>query len=293
MDATIAILTDFGLEDPYVGIMKGVILRSLKRNVHLIDLTHDIEPHSIVSASYVLYSSWRYFPENTVFLAVVDPGVGSARGELVGCRDNKVLISPDNGTVSLLWRMADGFMTYKINPSIRKGIEAEEGISSHTFHGRDILAPLAAAAVRYGVERVRGEAIKPVLITGITPCRKNRRPGNCKNFKVDKIEGIVMHIDHFGNLISSIHLSDMQTDHEPIENNIDSIHVLLSGSAPLVFHKISRFYSQVEKGEPLLYWGSTDFLEMGVREGSAAKQWKVSIRDAFAVEIYFIRKDRR
>jgi len=100
----IVLLSDFGVSDSYVGVMKGV-MSGLAPNIHQVDLTHDVPAFDVLAGSYLLYSAWNYFPKGSVFLAVVDPGVGTARRELVASSGGKVLIAPDNGIVSLLKRM--------------------------------------------------------------------------------------------------------------------------------------------------------------------------------------------
>ena len=135
----IALLTDFGGRDGYAGIMKGMLL-SCDPELKVVDLTHEIEAFAVTSGAYILYSAWVFFPEGTVFCAVVDPGVGSSRGIVLASVKERTVIAPDNGVISLLHRMYPGLEVFSLktnHPALPKGASA-------TFHGRDIFAPAAA-----------------------------------------------------------------------------------------------------------------------------------------------------
>jgi len=134
----ITLLTDFGIEDPYVGIMKGVIL-SINKNVRIVDLSHSIPPQDIISAGFTLNSSFSYFPEKTIHLAVVDPGVGSKRSPILIETEKYFFIGPDNGIFSSI---LSGDKVQKIVELTNSSYFLSD-ISS-TFHGRDIFSPAAA-----------------------------------------------------------------------------------------------------------------------------------------------------
>src|SRR5215471_11458575 len=135
----ITLTTDFGLKDPFVGAMKGVIL-GIAPNVQIVDITHDIPSYDVLEASLILYEAWRYFPDGTIHVVVVDPGVGSARRPLALSGNAKgvdsVFIAPDNGVRSLVSDSATARHITNIN-LFRNPV-------SQTFHGRDIFAPVAA-----------------------------------------------------------------------------------------------------------------------------------------------------
>ncbi|HKD99541.1 MAG TPA: SAM-dependent chlorinase/fluorinase, partial [Planctomycetota bacterium] len=132
----LALLTDFGVRDPYVGVMKGVILAHAP-HARLVDLTHEIEAQDVQAAAFALDGAWRYFPEGTVFVTIVDPGVGSKRQVVYGIREGRLFMSPDNGCLSFVLRPED--------PVWRLDVEKFSlPDRSSTFHGRDVFAPAAA-----------------------------------------------------------------------------------------------------------------------------------------------------
>ena len=138
MNRIITLTTDFGLTDEYVGVMKGVIL-SRRPCARIVDLSHNIGRHDILQAAYVIYSSYRYFPESTIHIVVVDPGVGSDRRIVLVSAKNHLFLVPDNGILSLFLVNKYVDAAYEINCDhlFLKPL-------SNTFHGRDIFAPVAA-----------------------------------------------------------------------------------------------------------------------------------------------------
>lgn len=262
MVKTIALISDFGYKDAYVGVMKGVML-GINSKLKFIDVCNDIKPFNILSASYILYTAWDYFPEDTTFLSVVDPGVGSGRKILISTYGNKFLISPDNGTVSLLQKMKKNLVHYNID-----GLVLEKVMTSdcNTFHGRSIFAPLAANIATYGIEIVTAKKkTNPVLLNDINPEY---------NWAKGIIKGKIMHIDGFGNCITNVHESDLKVGNKTIE-----IHI--SGHT---IHGISNYYSEVETGKLLCYIGSSGFMEIGVREGDAHKLLHTSLSMEFIIK---------
>ncbi|UCF32967.1 MAG: SAM-dependent chlorinase/fluorinase, partial [Phycisphaerales bacterium] len=137
----VTLTTDFGTRDPYVGVMKGVIL-SMAPKAKVVDITHDIEAHNIAEAAFVLRSIWPWYPEGTVHVAVVDPGVGSERRVLLGRYEGRYVIAPDNGLITLVHR--------SLRLEEMRVVENRRYLLPHTsgtFHGRDIMAPVAAHMV--------------------------------------------------------------------------------------------------------------------------------------------------
>ncbi|MCK4420470.1 SAM-dependent chlorinase/fluorinase [candidate division WOR-3 bacterium] len=176
----VTIITDFGLGDPYVAMMKGRML-SIGSTIKFVDVTHEIECGDVIGASFLLEKTYRYFPKGSVHLIVVDPTVGSARRAIFTSFQNHFFVGPDNGVLSPVLSE-----TYRIN----KGSDIEP----RTFEGRDIFAPIAAR-----------------LAIGEDPICLGERIDNPVRFKLpepeikdNRIIGEIIHIDHFGNLISNI-----------------------------------------------------------------------------------------
>jgi hypothetical protein len=188
MSRIITLTTDFGVGSPYVAAMKGVIL-SINPAVTLVDITHGIAPHDVRQGALVLADAWRWFPPDTIHVAVVDPGVGTARGIIYANCGGQHFLTPDNGLLSRLALDAP--------PSTIIGVtEAEFWLPnvSATFHGRDILAPVAAR-LSLGLEASRLGRVQPKLVElEWTEARVTKK----------KIEGAVQSIDSFGNLITNI-----------------------------------------------------------------------------------------
>ena len=267
MVKTVAILTDFGYKDAYVGVMKGVML-GINSKLNFVDVSNEIEPFNILSAAYVLYTAWDYFPEDTTFLAVVDPGVGSSRKILISCCDNKYLVTPDNGTVSMLERMKKNLVHYNIDGLVLEKVLTAD---NNTFHGRSIFAPLAANIATYGIDFVRAKKkTVPVVLDYIKP-----EPNPAKG----TLRGRIMHIDRFGNCVTNVFESDIRPDRYQKPSRVLELHI--SGHT---IHGLCNFFSEAEPGKPLCYIGSSGFLEIGVREGSACKVLKLKNNVEFLIK---------
>ena len=260
----IGLITDFGIKDHYVGVLKAVIL-SINPHIHFIDITHSVVPFNLMSASYLLYSSWDYFPEGTVFLSVIDPGVGTERDVIVYFKDNKYLVTPDNGIISLLMKRKTKAQAVKVS---NETIEKIRIGSSDTFHGRDIFAPVAASITLGGLDSLKVENIKPVILDKIIPALNKEK---CT------LVGQIIHIDRFGNCISSIHLSDFKKLKQSSGCTITTLSLKLP--------KILRCFFDVSPGQPLAYWGSSGFLEIGIREDNASKVLNLKQGEKIIIEI--------
>ena len=188
----ITLTTDFGTSDPYVGIMKGVIL-SINPKAKIIDITHSIPPQDIISAGVTIKNSFSFFPEKTIHLAVVDPGVGSKRSPLLIKTEKYFFIGPDNGLFSSIISNEKIENIVKItnkNYFLKK--------VSRTFHGRDIFAPVTAHLSTGKRPDTFGPDLKNPIITPFPkPCIVNK----------NEAEGEVIHIDRFGNLLTNISTS--------------------------------------------------------------------------------------
>lgn len=229
----ITLLTDFGTADGYVAEMKGV-LSTLAPGVPLVDLTHDIVPQDVEGGRLALARCWRRFPEGTVHLAVVDPGVGSERAALAVECDGRFLVGPDNGLLSPALLRGDArVVALPVPPN-----------AAPTFHGRDVFAPAAAALAMGSPLASLGEPhLQPVL----------RRTPEARRLADGAIEGVVMTIDRFGNAVTNL----LATRGGDVEVN--------GASLP-----VQRTYAEVREGAPIALVGSSGFVEIAVRNGSAA-----------------------
>ena len=250
----VALLTDFGTRDHYVGVMKGVIL-SINPHVTIVDISHDIAPQDVMSAYFLLKNSHRYFPSGTIFVAVVDPEVGTHRAVLCAQTDEALYLAPDNGTLSFLAKPD------RVVQVTNRKYMLEPG--SNTFHGRDIFAPVAAhLSLGLEVDKL-GPPAKTILQLG------------CKEPEVSSegvILGEVISIDQFGNLVTNIP-ADRLADFAAIEVKV----------AKTAIKSLSKTYGDHKKGEVIALIGSGGNLEISVVKGSAAKKLKAAAGDVIRV----------
>jgi len=271
--ATVAILTDFGTLDPYVGIMKGVIAR-IAPQARLVDLTHHIPPGDIRRAAFVLWQSYAYFPQGTVFLAVVDPGVGTARRALLLECGGYRFIGPDNGLFTYLWHEKPGPAYELRHPAFRL-----PGVSA-TFHGRDIFAPAAA----YAALGVPGAAFGPRT----EQPRQFPLPA-CRVDAQRKVHGEVLHADHFGNLLTSLglwqpgpqgwQLTPWLHQGPPVRLPPRAVRLPSGERVPIV-----TTFADLPPGQVGALVGSTGLLELVVNGGSAARQTGLASGDPVVLE---------
>lgn len=228
----IALLTDFGTLDWYVAAMKGRILR-ICPDVQLVDIAHEIRPQDVEGASFVLQNCLGHFPDGTVFLCVVDPGVGSLREPVIVKTDHSFFVGPNNGLFGLL----------EAQPHETRVISVPAGVElSATFHGRDLFAP-TAARLTLGEEWHQLTSRS----TRLVPLESDACPH-------------VVWFDRYGNAVTNVH-------HGHASDASVCIVPRLGLHLPIV-----RTYSDVMPGQPLAYWGSSRFLEIGVRDGSAQRE---------------------
>ena len=269
----ITLITDFGTVDGYVGAMKGVIL-SLAPHVQIVDITHEIPPQAIRQAAWALATAARHFPPGTVHVVVVDPGVGGERRPLALERDGQFFVGPDNGVFT-------PFLPASACVALTEPVYHHHPVSA-TFHGRDIFAPVAAHIV-LGV---------PLSKFGPPVADPVRLPPPRLEVQAEgQILGEVVHIDRFGNGITSIgplrwqgHL--LALGGEAATGLALGGERVVGASVPsLTFHAqrvavevggrrlagIHRTYSEGMPGEALALVGSSGYLEIAVREGSAAR----------------------
>jgi S-adenosyl-L-methionine hydrolase (adenosine-forming) len=253
----ITLLTDFGLSDYYVAAMKGVILG---RNpaVHLVDISHEISSQNILSAAYVLFGAYDYFPAGTIHLVVVDPGVGSSRRPIVAKAGPYYFVGPDNGVFSFVLRGATNYLAFEIT---NRSLFATE--ISNTFHGRDIFAPVAAA-LSLGVPPQ--EIGKELSTVEMLPETVQVAPSS--------VESRIIHIDRFGNCVTGIERAVLSNGKLP------QTFLLYAGRSQIRQQK--RFYLEevTEPNAPFVIWGSAGFLEISLPSASAAEQLGLRIGDS-------------
>ena len=251
MSRTIALLTDFGLDDPYVGQMKGMLAAHAPGSL-IIDVSHGVEPFCISQGAFFLAAAMEHFPPDFVFVTVIDPGVGSARRIIAAEFGQRIVLAPDNGVLELAETRFSGTMI------VTDLSEAAAKIhSSATFHGRDIFAPLAAS-IACGTSL---SSLGPKL-----PLRKIVRSGlNKPVWLEDGVETTVLHKDRFGNLV--LNIPDTQT--LPERMTIPEEHLLSCNDASCV--KRVCCYAELEPGATGLLAGSQGYYELALNRGAASE----------------------
>jgi S-adenosylmethionine hydrolase len=261
----IALTTDFGQADSYVGTMKGVIL-GICPQAALVDVSHEICPQAVRQAAYVLHTAAPYFPQGTVHLVVVDPGVGSARRPIAVQTGRAIYVAPDNGVLSLALTQDPPRLAVHLTA---EGYRLPQ--VSTTFHGRDVFAP-AAAHLACGVDpRQMGGAVPLPDLVSLPALQPEPLPDG-------SWQGEILHVDHFGNLVTNFQLP-MTNGQYPIANL--QLFVLVGQKR---ISSLSQTFADVAPGELVAYVGSSGYLEIAVREGNAAAQLGVDVGDAVQVK---------
>ncbi|HVP20165.1 MAG TPA: SAM-dependent chlorinase/fluorinase [Spirochaetia bacterium] len=261
-DACVSLLSDFGTRDVYVGVMKAVLARIAPRAL-LIDLTHEIPRGDIRQAAFRLWQALPYVPAGTIFLAVVDPGVGTSRRPLAVRAEGFSCVGPDNGIFTYVLANQRNARAVVID---RPGLSANA-----TFHGRDVFAPAAGLlAAGTELERIGAEAADPARIPW---------PLLSLHSRDHSVRGEALFADWFGNIITSIgrliRLDSnvrlepwVPSEWAPLEVTSSRFRVLLGGGREI---PVVRTYGEVRAGQPLAYIGSDGLLEIAVNQGSAAE----------------------
>ncbi len=255
----ISLLTDFGVEDAYVAQMKGQIL-SVCPDVNIVDATHSVPPQDILAGAFLLSQTVPYFPSGTVHVAIVDPGVGTDRSmlaiELRVADSTQRIVLPDNGLITLLLAehelVGANYLTNKAfwRPSV-----------SHTFHGRDIMGPVAAHWVAGALRTEFGPPCSsPVEFDWPQP-----------DLGENSVSGQPILLDHYGNVITNI--SARLWPRDVLTGK--SFSVEIDGRAPLRVPLVET-YGQAPAGQPVLLFGSHGYLELAVPGGSAATKLGLS-----------------
>jgi len=252
----ITLLTDFGLTDPYVGSMKGVIL-SVHPDIHIVDITHGITPQNVDEAAFVLKNAYAYFPENTVHVVVVDPGVGTQRAVLAVQTDRYLFLAPDNGVLKYIFHEEPECRVFRVT----NASYFSEHVS-RTFHGRDVFAPVAAHVARGLAPEKLGEPFHDYIKGTV------KKPIQ----ETDEISGEILYIDQFGNAVSNIDES-LLTGREIKE-------IRIKGHT---FHALCKTYHDVSTGQPLTLIGSSGTVEISVNRGHADEQLNLQTGDRVTV----------
>lgn len=246
--AIITLTTDFGLNDHFVGAMKGVMLQTTP-DAQIVDISHAVQPFDILDGALTISQAYSYFPSGTVHVVIVDPGVGTARRPIILTGDRHLFVAPDNGVLSMIYDREERI-------SVRH-VTAEHYFlqpRSNTFHGRDIFAPVAASLAK-GVEvsRFGDEITDYVRFAAPRPKPVDERT----------LRGIVLKIDRFGNLITNITPADMPRLFE----SAPPAFKITVGKAQAT--RICANYSQGAPAEVFGILGSMGYLEIATNRGSA------------------------
>jgi len=242
----LTLTTDFGLSDHYVGVMKGVILARCPQ-ARIVDLTHDVTPYEIPEAAYSIAQAYRYFPRRTVHVVVVDPGVGTSRRPILVEAAGQFFIGPDNGVFTMIYAREK----HKVRAVTNTRLFLEP--VSHTFHGRDVFAPVAASIAK-----------------GLPPARAGKPVGDYLRLNFDQPlrtgkrtwQGRILKIDRFGNIVTNLHRDQFPDLEQRARELVIGPHHIGAMAAN---------YLECAPGQLFLIFGSGGFLEVSSREASAAK----------------------
>ncbi len=267
----VVLLTDFGTRDPYGAQMKGAILQRIPE-ANIIDYTHHVRPFNILQAGFFLWSGFTFIPQGSVIICVVDPGVGTQRRIVLIEYKGRIILAPDNGLTGMLL------------PGDGKGVRAfavpvKGTLTSQTFHGRDVFAPLAARIMQQESLKSLGEEIPPASL--------HRLKGFEAGRKGSRIWAHVVHIDTFGNCLLGLPIGAWGPVLEDFfgkksgkkqERNI-IVHPWNKAVIP------ARTYGELERGQPGLIAGSQGVYELCLREHNLARTWDVGWGDRIELEL--------
>ena len=258
--AVISLMTDFGTKDGHVGVMKGVIL-GIAPGAQIVDLSHGISPQSVLEAALILSRTYSFFPKYTIFVIVVDPGVGTVRRPIAGQIGNYSYVVPDNGILTPILQTAK---TYQEPIKLVHLNRPEYWLSniSNVFHGRDIFAPAGAHLAAGKKILDLGDPIDDPILIKIPTAVKNQ----------NGLTGEVIHVDNFGNISTSIRRNDLES-HDQL--------VVRLGSAEI--NGLYHTFGELPPGELMALLGSTDYLIISEVNGNAENRLQVKIGDPVEV----------
>ena len=263
----ISLTTDFGLSDPFVGVIKGVIT-GICPSAQVIDITHGVQAFDLLEGALAIWQAWRYFPAETIHVIVVDPGVGSDRQPVLSRMGSHWFVAPDNGVLTMVERevlRGNGSVWHRQIKNARYMLP----LQSNTFHGRDIFAP-AAAHLASHIERgsVSAETFGPEIesLIQLDVPEPIRNPDG-------SIEGVILKSDRFGNLLTNLAAKDLP-------DNLANISIELG---VLCVTRFCRFYAEAPKGELFAIVGSSGLLEIAMNRGSAQKETGTALGVKFRI----------
>ncbi len=261
--SVITLTTDFGWEDPYVGIVKGVIL-GIAPGAVIIDLTHGISSHDVMEAALVLESSCRYFPEGSIHVVVVDPGVGTERRPLMATTGRYSFVGPDNGVLSPVLSRESPYRVYHLTEQ-RYFLDPV----SSTFHGRDIFAPVAAWLFRGTSPAQMGEEVSSMMELRIPEVRQ---------VAWNLWAATVLRVDKFGNLITNVG----KPEYAAVLGSRTFFQLRFGQH---IVTRLRDSYGAAPSGELFAIWGSSGWLEISSNQASAAELIGVRENQEFTIEI--------
>jgi hypothetical protein len=277
----ITLTTDFGTSDGYVAAMKGVML-SIHPEARLVDVTHDIAPQDVMEAAFVLRTTVDYFPDGTVHLVVVDPGVGTERRAVAVRAGGNWYVGPDNGVFPLVLDDAEPEAILELD----RPASWRSDTPSTTFHGRDIFAPVAAH-----LDAGRDPEKIGTPVDELRPLRWAMPITDTHS-----VQGYVAHVDRFGNCITNIRRETLlrtgldDVPKEPAQASspgdlLSDLPALKGYVGNAVIRDLDETYGAVAEGDPLLLFGSSGFLEVAVNAGNAAEL--LNIRKGDSIKVVF------
>jgi S-adenosyl-L-methionine hydrolase (adenosine-forming) len=244
----ITLTTDYGTSDHFVGAMKGVIL-NVNPEATIVDLTHGVIAHDILDGALTIGRTYKFFPPRTIHVVVVDPGVGTERRPILVAGDTHYFVAPDNGVLSIIFDQSETIHAWHIT-SEHYFLHPV----SNTFHGRDIFAPVAGWLSKSWQTASFGEEITDYVRFSVP---KPKTQGT-------KVKGVVLRVDHFGNLITNVTPEDVPALVAP-DGNV----TIRAGNGEI--KKVCSTFAEGAAGEPIGIVGSSGYLEISVNKGNAAK----------------------
>ncbi len=265
----ITFMTDFGLDDGDVGVLKGVAL-SIVADAQLIDITHTVAPQNVASGAWILAASYRYFPRGTVFVCVVDPGVGSSRRPVAISAGDWYFVGPDNGLFSYVFAEQPVHNVVTLSQTAYHLPQV-----SSTFHGRDIFTPVAAHIASGVALSELGSSVDPITLQRLDLGLATRQGNEVQDARI-------LHVDHFGNLVTNIplHLVPDLFSSSRVEATFINQKVGIS--------ERRRFFSESTESQdtqPFIFGDSSGYVGIAIRNGNAAHTLHVSYGDAMTFVI--------
>ncbi|MEM1602129.1 MAG: SAM-dependent chlorinase/fluorinase [Candidatus Bathyarchaeia archaeon] len=266
----ITLLSDFGLKDSYVAEMKAVIL-SILPDAQIVDISHEVRKFDVRMGAFLLARAAPFFPRGTVHVAIVDPGVGTTRRPIIVETERSFYVGPDNGILMLSARREGIRHAYVIENEkyMLKNI-------SRTFHGRDIFAPVAAHIAAGIPPSEMGSEVHDLVTPSFTEPKLSE----------NSVEGEIIHVDDFGNLVTNITENDLR-----ILGITEGNHLLFEFGRKRLLLKICKAYGEVQVGAPLAIIGSCNLLEISVNQGNASKLFGLDV--GAKIVMYKIGKETR